>query len=308
MEYHIDRSLRLKTVEQIETKTLYQWAIVEVDESGKDVGHDHIPWQWTLYFTATSVTLSDSVYVREPGSDIIGAVEEERRVEQVIRMKLRPGDARRAPWPARSFDRVPEYRMLGVDRVVEDFQLEIRPTKATDEHESARAWGCVSYSAEADFRTETEPDMVIFYLFVRPETFAKYAAKLSMASVDEIVLSVGHVSGMYSEWSPSISTRSVKILTTGDEQKVATNGIDFQPPRIGEVGELQLFINRKLQLGTSASNEEDDDERFGTVRVDERAAPSNAPDLVSLLEPLKKSARWIIGLLIVLVLAVLFKQ
>ena len=100
--------------------------------------------------------------------------------------------------------------MFGTDRAIKSFQLDIHPITDPAEQESCAAWGTVSYTHEIDFRNETTEDCIVFYLFVKPETFARYAAKISHGSVDEMILSVGSVAGFYSEWSPSISTRNVR--------------------------------------------------------------------------------------------------
>jgi hypothetical protein len=96
--------------------------------------------------------------------------------------------------------------MFGTDRAIKSFQLDIHPIADPAEQESCKAWGSVSYTSEIDFRDETVDDCIVFYLFVKPETFARYAAKIAHGSVDEMILSVGSVAGFYSEWSPSIST------------------------------------------------------------------------------------------------------
>ena len=59
MDFHLERGLRLHT--QPEHKNLYSWAINEIDAQGQQIGHDQIPWPWTLYFTATSCVLGDSI-------------------------------------------------------------------------------------------------------------------------------------------------------------------------------------------------------------------------------------------------------
>ncbi len=69
--------------------------------------------------------------------------------------------------------------MFGTERAIKSFRLEIRPISDPAELESCRAWGSVSYTAEVDFRDETEDDCIVFYLFVKPETFARYAAKIA---------------------------------------------------------------------------------------------------------------------------------
>jgi hypothetical protein len=92
-------------------------------------------------------------------------------------------------------------------------------------------------------------DCVAFYLFVKPETFARYGAKIAHGLVDEMILSVKSVAGFYSEWSPSISTHNVKVLTTGEEHKVILPpGLSFEPPRLGQIDAAKLFINRRLEF------------------------------------------------------------
>ena len=61
------------------------------------------------------------------------------------------------------------------------------------------------------------------------------------------------MAGFYSEWSPSISTRNVKVLTKGSEHKITLPpGHQFEPPRLGNVGEAKLYINRRLEFGKRA--------------------------------------------------------
>ena len=50
MDFHLDRRLRLHT--NPEHKSLYRWAIQEIDAQGQQIGQDQIPWVWTLNFTA----------------------------------------------------------------------------------------------------------------------------------------------------------------------------------------------------------------------------------------------------------------
>lgn len=49
MEFHLDYGLQLQT--EPEHKSLYKWAINEIDAQGRQIGHDQIPWEWTLHFT-----------------------------------------------------------------------------------------------------------------------------------------------------------------------------------------------------------------------------------------------------------------
>jgi hypothetical protein len=62
VDFHLERGLRLHT--EPEHKSLYRWAIQELDAQGKQIGDDQIPWGWTLYFTATSCVLADSIEIK----------------------------------------------------------------------------------------------------------------------------------------------------------------------------------------------------------------------------------------------------
>lgn len=238
MEYHLTRGLRLKA--ETEYKSLYTWAINELDENGRVVGRDQIPWAWSLYFTATACSLGDTFEITSKLTE-----QPEIKQRQVISIQLRPGGPRDED---DVFDRT-TFSMFGTDRLIKNFSLQIRPvTEATDQ-EGCSAWGMVSYTSADDFRKHTEDDCVLFYLFVKPETFGRYAAKIAHGLVDGITFRVGSVSGFYSEWSPDISTNKVKVLAKGKEQKIALpTGIEFEPPRLGEVGEAELFINRRLEF------------------------------------------------------------
>jgi hypothetical protein len=178
-----------------------------------------------------SCVLCDGIEIK-PNLRSVETTEEPPAItrSQVIRAHLRPGDS----------------------RVSKDY---FRGTTFTDHaaQERYEAWGCVSYTVETDFRYETTEDCIVFFLFVKPETFALYAAKISYGAVDEMILRVSSVAGFYSEWSPSISTDNVKVLTKGDQKVTLTTEAPFEPPRLGKVGEAALYINRRLELGNSAS-------------------------------------------------------
>lgn len=310
MDFHLDRRLRLLT--DPEHKSLYQWAINELDDRGLVVGRDQIPWEWSLYFSATEIVVGDQLTVRE-ASQIEGSWPEKAEISyrRTIRAKLRPGDPRHDD----NWSRQTTYRMFGTDRAIREFQVDILPLKSEDETETCKAWGSVSYTAENDFRNETTEDCVIFYLMVKPSTFERYVERIASGTADEVILCVGRVSGLYSDWSPAISTRDVKVLTHGNEQDVELPvGVSLDIPRLGRVGEAQLYINAiRLQAKHSSKDAavlDEEEQTMALVRPEvANAQPVGAdPQIMNLLASLKTSARWVIGLLIVLIIATFFKR
>ena len=306
MEQHIDRRVILST--ESEYKNLYSWSLHELDAEGQKIDRDQIPWAWTLYFTATELALSDTLKI-EPDyrsdGDSLSAVRE----RQNIWAKLTPGD----PWDRHSF-RSTAYSMFGTDRTISSFELFIERLEGDEEQERCMAWGSVSYTFDNDFRDETTDDSIVFHLYVRPETFARYAAKVSASEVDEAVLRVGHVDGFYSDWSPAISTDDIKVLTSDRDHKVETpEGCDIVPPRLGKIGEAELYLRRikKLEATLSDATNEDDWLEDGepaeaapdsaTLAV-QHSASSNAR-AVALLSSLRMAAWAIAALLLLLLLA-----
>ena len=308
MDFHLERGLRLHT--EPEHKSLYSWAINEIDAQSQQIGDDQIPWDWTLDFTATSCVLADSIDIKSKFQmEETTPAPPEIAQRQVIRVRLRPGH----PRDDGDYFRETTFSMFGTDRAIKSFELHIHPIADPAEQERCRAWGSVSYTAEIDLRDETTDDCIVFYLDVKPETFARYAAKIAHGLVDEMILSVGSVAGIYSEWSPSISTRNVKVLTANDEQKITLPpGHQSEPPRMGHVGEAELYINRRLEFRKRAPEPEAVEEMadFGTERaVPETRAPATVdPRMLQMLGSLRQAAWFVVCLLALIFIVTLLKR
>jgi hypothetical protein len=224
-------------------------------------------------------------------------------------VQLRPGH----PWDDERGFRETSFSMFGTDRIIKSFQLEIRPIADRAEQERCSAWGSVSYTTEIDVgRNETMDDRVIFHLLVKPDTFARYGAKIAHGLVDEMILRVKAVTGFYSEWSPAISTVKVKVLTAGEEHKVTLpTGLSFEPPRLGKIGGAELFINRRLEFGKRVPEPETVEE---TVDIGpERAAPvmqspAADPQMLQMLGSLKRAAWLVVYLLAMTGIVILLKR
>ncbi len=306
MDFHLEHGLRLNT--KPEHESLYRWAINEIDAQGKPVGEDQIPWPWTLWFTATSCALDESIEIESQPQDGDAAPAPPKIAQrQIIRAQLRPGH----PHDDGDYFDETRFSMFGTNRAIKDFALRIYAIADSDKQERCDAWGCVSYTSEIDFRDETSDDCLQFYLFVKPKTFARYATQVAHGLVDELSLSVKSVDGFYSEWSPSISTGHVKILTKGDEHNVSLpHGLQFQPPRLGRVGEAELHINRCLQFRKRVPEpvlieEPDLIEEIADLGA-ERAVPkaqalaATDPRMLQIMRSLRRAA-WIIVCLLALI-------
>jgi hypothetical protein len=307
VDYHLERGLRLHT--EPEYKNLYSWAILEVDAQGKQIGYDQIPWPWSLYFTATSCVLGDSIEIETwLQGDETAPVPPKIAQDQHIRVQLRPGDARRDG----VFTRETKFSMFGTGRVIKSFILFIYPIADPAKQESCIAWGSVSYTSEGgDFRRKTMDDCIEFSLYVKPDTFARYAAKIAYGLVDEMIFRVSSVAGFYSEWSPSISTDSVKVLTDGDEQKITlpATSPEAKPPRLGHVREADLYINRRLEFGKQAPEPEADEEMSDVgTEPETQAPPAIDPRMLQMLGSLKSAAWFVVWLLALIFILTLLKR
>lgn len=302
MDFHLTRGLRLNT--EPEHKSLYNWAINEIDAEGHQIGRDQIPWRWTLNFTATSCVLGDSIEIKSKTAPAPREIEQ----RQVIRVTLRPGSR----WDDADFFRKTIFSMFGTDRSIQDFQLEIHPIADPAEQESCAAWGSVSFTSERDFRDETIDDSIVFYMSVKPDTFGRYAAKIAHGLVDEMILSVGSVPGFYSDWSPSVSTGHVKVLTMGSEQSITLPpGFQFEPPRLGTVGAVMLYINRRLEFAKpEAPDAVEETADAGTVRVapQTRAPAAVEPRTLQMLGSLRQAAWFVVCLLALIFIVTLLKR
>jgi hypothetical protein len=202
--------------------------------------------------------------------------------------------------------------MLGTDRAIQDFSLEIHPIDNLAENERCTAWGTVAFTSEVDFRTETTADCVVFYLFVRSDRFLRYATQVAKGLVDEILLRVSRVPGLYSDWSPSVSTRDVKILTMGDEQAVALpSGVSFDLPRLGLIGSATLYFNRRIawDLPLSEDTELQEPEKSGErvdIPIDRLRDPAALQS--GKLDALVRLARFAVVLLALLCLIAFLKR
>lgn len=241
MDFHLDNEIRLNN--KTENESLYSWCLQEINSEGTQVGRDLIPWNWSFHFTASELRLIQGFEFGEESflDDDEKVSEDENKGFQdteVITATLHPGICIDGKW----LEDDPRFSMLGTDRTITEFSLRI---SAVDEGEKeyCNVWGCVSYTSEIDFRDETTPDTVQIYLGLSKERFDRLADLISSKTIDVVRIGVSRVAGFYCDWSPSITTNSVKVLARGSEQEIdVPEGCEIEPPRLGDVEKFDLTL------------------------------------------------------------------
>lgn len=260
LDYDLEYRLRFKGEEELQHKSLYRNAVVEVDDRGQQVGQDMIPWVWTLSFSAIELSVSDQLSYE----DHVGARGEApgRKIghRYGIHAKLKPGHSRQRPWDHTTF------RLFGTNRVLQEITLDIRPV-SEPEDEGCTAWATASYAADIDVRNEIQPDCLCFYMMVSQAVYDRYLWNIAQGLVNEVILSLGFVDGFYAQWSPEVSTREVKILA-GEEHKVdGAEGLTLS--RLGKIGKVELamnavgLINKRTAAVELGADDEPDEEVGG---------------------------------------------
>lgn len=242
MDYHLDRRVILN--DDPKYLSLYKWSLQELGDDGKQIGHDLIPWWYSLDFVAFELSLSDKLNIKPDYKEPQDSQRTGVRREQSIIGKLRPNPL--GP------NRQTSYSMLGTNRRISDFYLRIEALPEGETVPTCSVWGSLAFTAETDFRNEEFQDSLSFTLRVTSAQLAEYVARITNSTLDLLSLSISGVQGFYSEWSPSISTNAIKVLTSDDEHTVEIPaGWAFPPPRLGEVMEANVSFHVTKTLDTS---------------------------------------------------------
>ena len=240
MDYHYEREIRLN--DESEHLGSNEWALEEFDSEGNQVEASQIPWKWSFTFSASEFRLNRGLGFGELSffdeDDEPGQEPQKLEQSEIIRATLHPGYCDDGKW----LEDDTRFSMFGTDREITEFSLLIRKVQE-QESEHCSVWGMVGYTSEIDFRDETSPDSIQFELALSAEKFDNVAQAISNKEIDFARLRVNKVSGFYSEWSPSITTNRVKVLTKGSNQEIITsNDCDIVPPKLGEIGKLDLNL------------------------------------------------------------------
>jgi hypothetical protein len=238
VDFHRDHKISLST--ESEFKNLYSWSLREIDEDGKRVGRDQIPWNWNLYFTLADIGLFYSLKT-DRYADHVDGNESKIFEKEFIKAKLVPNLLR-----DERFNDHTTYSMMGTKRRVSEFEVEIHKLKqGSSEQERCRAYGTVSHTIDLDIGDYTTfEDNVVFSIYLHAEKFDHYVRRVSQKAFTGGSLRLGGVKGFYADWSPGISTNSIKILTgySKDHAVEVPEACPIVPPRLGEGEEFELLL------------------------------------------------------------------
>ena len=299
MKYHLDQRVVLNT--QSPHPSLYSSFLQELGDDGQPVGRNLIPWRGNQYFEATELSLVISGGIKpDYGSDAGNAVK--THASTIISAALVPERDRRGML----LNPQTEYSMVGTDRWDVAFRLVIRPPTEDYPDPACRVWGSPAYTLDLDFRECVQPDEVVFDLTVPQAIFDRYVEMIGGSAVLSGQLQVSGVSGFYSDWSPSISTDRVKVLTADQENHPVEvpEDADFAPSRLGQVWDACFDLSQKgsLQPSTPISGDADLPEE-GNVsgRFSSSRPPNNGDgDALRKLVTSLRTTVWVATVLIVL--------
>lgn len=280
VEYQLENPVRVSTKSPHES--LYSWFIEELDSTTKKVSPHYVPWGWNLYFDVTDLTVIRSLeFEADKTSD----------VREHIHGRLFPQTTDRRA--------AATYSFFGTNRKIESFTLRI--VKSKDDKESFHVFGSVGYEHEWDFENLLQGDSVEVEIVLPASRFDRLASFIEDGRSKGIV-TLGAVEGFYSEWSPSIRTKNIKILANLKDQKVTTDGAaEITPPVLGKLGSFSFRLLKGD--GATVKIEAEDTEADATSIFEERPSPSApAVDTAGLEKNLSKLTvpLWIaVGLLFV---------
>lgn len=253
MEYHLEKKIKFNS--DTENTSLYPWCLNEIDANGEKDGRDLIPFNWSLFFTGSSLKLFSEVSKRKEFDD-----KDEEIPTTIIRNKnaiggvFHSGICRDGPFLT---DEV-SFSMMGTNRKIKDFEVYI--VESNDENEDCQIFGIPSYDCEVDFRDETTQDWLQLKISLRPDRFAKIAEAIEAKKIDSADLYIGRVSGFYSEWSPSITPRFIKVLTAEHEIE-SHDDSQVKIPLVGKVGEFRLTLETMNKLNVKPDSQKFDFEK-----------------------------------------------
>lgn len=243
MDFHLDGHVVLDP--DSEFKSLYPWSLKDVFEGGQKVGKPYCVWPHSLYFYATDFSVNRIFAVERYVSG------DEASPEETTNDDSRSILAKLLPSTDCGFSDT-TYSMFSTDRIINAFELRIRPLDSEDAEERCRVSGSPSHTRDIEFRNVTFPDTLDFQLYVTPSRFQTFLDFANAPNEKFATFGVGSVPGFYAEWSPSFSTDKVKVLDNKEDQRLLVpQECDFDPPVLGWVGRFSLHLQSRSVFATS---------------------------------------------------------
>jgi len=257
------QSLSIRFEDEVEHKSLYPWALQEFDREGKQVGGDQIPWEWHLWFSATSLkyveNYSHDGYEYPLGEEEEFNLDEAKEVKEdlaisidcsrVISASLTPG---RLNIDKNQLEDENWYSFFGTDRAIKDIRLTIRESGESDQ-ETCYLEGILSYILDLDYKEVVVDDLLEIQLRLAQEKFNSIAASIKAGEIDWLGIRVGRVSGFYSRWTPNVHSFDViKVLPRRVLNELKIDNIEEEKlrrlPSLGKVEQFELSLGKKSEL------------------------------------------------------------
>lgn len=312
MDYNIERKIRVNN--NPEYSSLYKWCLNEISDDGSNDG-DFIPWAWNLTFTATALKVNRTVTFKNESLD--------NKLDEAINKTTQSCVITGDLFSGRCFDgknleRYVSYSMFGTSRIIQKFGLSIYSVD-TEQDENCFLWACPSYDFEIDFKDETSDDTVDINLFINREKFNELARLIDKNAIQNASVQLSRVDGFYAQWSPSITTRDIKVLTEYHEIENLDKN-DKSVPRVEKVGEFSISYQTINELNPKPNrnptdfyrkfDEEPDEpiDNFEEQYPEESAKDLDSPykSIEQLIERHNKTIKrflWIFTILLVLIVA-----
>lgn len=299
MKNHYDRKIVYST--EREHESLYKWSLKELDSGGTQVGGDWLQWAWSLEFKAQNASIQQSWSTHDRYAVSDGNIDPKIIQSRFIHAELEPFS--HDGWP-------PRYSMLGSDRTVTNFILRVEQI-SDEQAERCTLDGMVQSTMEINFRDVTQEDTLWIYFHFHAATFARYADRIIADEVDSLRVRIGRVAGFYADWSPSITTDRIGILTSNSDHEVGEVPEDVSLARLGDVGEANLYLAREANLRSPAVEVDEANEIDGVVdvlRSDEVVVPDAVTEWGALeIAKLVRSLRFAAWCAVALLFALLMK-
>lgn len=237
MNYQLEKKITINR--DTKHKSLYEWCLNEIGTDGKLQTRDLIPFRWGLYFTGTSLQVSTSVnVVRDSKTDETKSVKNTSIYGKFYSGICRDGE---------NLSDDVEFSIFGTDRTVKEFSVTINET-SDDMQEACWLTAFPSYETEdANFCKYYEDDFIGFQINLSKDKFNELVNLIENRAIDSVKLITKNVCGIYSDWTPTITTRAVKVLTT-DNVIDGADVKDFEGTTATLVGDFNIQFTTQVPL------------------------------------------------------------